>query len=204
MQDYQTFPTASDWDLTWVHFRPRQHWDKYLQWPVHENGLRYLVFAGDENQQDFVSALHGMLEFARRTLPVALDFAMAALEQALLWCHVAASHAGGVPSDTRVRFAADYLASHLGEPFNLEKLAAQCNLSVSRLSHLFKDHVGVTPQQFLEQHRMRHACHLLKLTGLSVAEVAREVGYEDPFYFSNRFRRSLGESPLRYRQNKPN
>jgi len=32
--------------------------------------------------------------------------------------------------------------------------------------------------------------------------VAREVGYEDPFYFSNRFRRNLGESPLRYRQNK--
>lgn len=202
MQDYQTSPTAPQWELSWVHFHPRQHWDKFLQWPLHENGLRFLALAGHENRADFATALHGVLDFARRTLPGALDFASASLEQALLWCYVAASQTGEAPSDHRVRQAADYLASHLSEPFHLEKLAAQCNLSVSRLSHLFKDQMGITPQQFQEQHRMRHACHLLSLTSLSVAEVAREVGYEDPFYFSNRFRRNQGESPLRYRQNK--
>jgi AraC family transcriptional regulator of arabinose operon len=154
---------------------------------------------GTENQADFVAALHSVLEFARRTLPVAEDLAMAALEQTLIWGYAAAGNEA-VHFDARVRQAADYLASHLREPFHLEGLAGRCNLSVSRLSHLFKEEMGVTPQQFLETQRMRHACDLLRLTGMSIAEVAREVGYEDAFYFSNRFRRSVGVSPLGYRK----
>ena len=107
-------------------------------------------------------------------------------------------------TDPRVRRAMDYLAANLRQPFRLETLARHCGLSVSRLAHLFKTGAGTSPQQFFEQQRMWHAGQLLRLTGLPVAEVAVEVGYDDPFYFSNRFRRYAGKSPTQFRrQRKP-
>lgn len=200
LQDYGTAPEPGYWDLTWVHFRLRPQWQAYLGWPRHENGLSFLSLRGDENHEPLRAALERMLEFSRRGIPGALDFAANALEEALLWANASATRTGSSALDERVRRATDYLSAHLAQPLRLETLAARCNLSVSRLAHLFKEQTGSTPQQFLESRRMQHACHLLRLTGLSVAQVAREVGYDDPFYFSNRFRRGVGQSPSRFRQ----
>lgn len=200
MQDYRTSPAADHWDLTWAHFRPRPNWDAWLQWPRHENGLRYLCLKGDENHGLFQAALLRMWEFSRSSLPGSVDFASNALEEALLWTYVVASRLKKTAPDERVREAADYLSAHLAEPFHLSHLAARCGLSVSRLSHLFKEQIGISPQQFLERQRMQHACHLLRLTRLSISEVASHVGYEDPFYFSKRFHRGIGQSPLRFRR----
>ena len=199
-QDYSVSPIEGYWDRTWVRFRPRSHWEEWLHWPRHANGLKYLRLESAEIHEPFRDALTRMWEFSRRNLPGVLDFAANALEEALLWANVAASPAAGMAQDARVRQAADYLSAHLREPFRLEKLASHCSLSVSRLAHLFKDQTGSTPQQFLEQRRIQHACHLLRLTDLSVTEVAREVGYDNLFYFSNRFRRHVGQSPLRFRR----
>ncbi|HEX9995789.1 MAG TPA: helix-turn-helix domain-containing protein [Abditibacterium sp.] len=200
LQDYGTSPTEDSWELMWVHFQPRPHWSAWLKWPHHENGLKHLALAGNENHEPFRAALERMWHLSRRNLPGALDLASNALEEALLWADVAVSHTHEAVADERVRQAADFLRAHLKEPFLLEKLAARCGLSVSRLSHLFKEQLGISPQQFLERHRVQHASHLLELTQMSIAEIAREVGYNDPFYFSNRFRRHIGQSPLHFRQ----
>ena len=47
--------------------------------------------------------------------------------------------------------------------------------------------------------RMSRARQLLDSTTLGIAEVAREVGYDDPLYFSRQFRRTHGMSPRDYR-----
>ncbi|RYX86345.1 AraC family transcriptional regulator [bacterium] len=94
------------------------------------------------------------------------------------------------------------MSINLKRPFELSGVANHCGLSVSRLSHLFKAHMGESPQQFHERQRLQHATQLLRLTGLSVAEVAQEIGYADPFYFSNRFRRAFGKSPLQFRKSR--
>ncbi len=48
--------------------------------------------------------------------------------------------------------------------------------------------------------RMANAERLLDNPGLSVAEVARMVGYGDPRHFSRQFRRETGKSPTHYRR----
>jgi len=55
--------------------------------------------------------------------------------------------------------------------------------------------MGTTPQRFAERLRLDHARHLLERTNLSVSEVAAEVGFDDPFYFSRRFKRAFGKAP---------
>jgi len=141
-----------------------------------------------------------MIGLAQRPLPIASDLAMLALEEALLWAKLAAFQDEWVTMDGRVRTAINRLTTHFQEPFVLERLARHCGISVSRLAHLFKDQTGISPQRFLEQHRMQIASGLLRMTDFTVTEVAAEVGYPDPFYFSNRFRRFIGSSPSHFRR----
>jgi AraC family transcriptional regulator of arabinose operon len=47
---------------------------------------------------------------------------------------------------------------------------------------------------------VRQPFQLLRVTGLGIAEIAADVGYDDPFYFSNRFRRHAGKSPTQFRR----
>jgi AraC family transcriptional regulator of arabinose operon len=202
-QDYRTEPAAKRWHLLWSHFRPKAPWHAWLQWPVQEaTGVRHITLERGEVRDSFARALLRTIRALRRQFPNAGDFAANALEEALLWAHLAAARGDWMRLDPRVRRAMDYLAANVRQPFHLETLARHCGLSVSRLAHLFKSEAGISPQRFFEQERMRQATQLLRVTGLGIAEIAADVGYDDPFYFSNRFRRHAGKSPTQFRRSK--
>jgi AraC family transcriptional regulator of arabinose operon len=162
--------------------------------------VRSLHLEKGEVRDSFVAAMHRLIRIFRRRLPNAREFAVNALEEALLWADVTASRGDWVRTDARVRKAMDFLGANLREPFRVDAVARHCGLSVSRLAHLFKAETGTSLQPFFEQQRMGHASQLLRLTALSIAEIAAEIGYDDPFYFSNRFRRYAGKSPTEFRR----
>jgi len=198
-QDYGTAPEVGQWQLLWSHFVPKPHWQAWLLWPPGENGLKLLRLEKNEVHDDFRAAMVRMIGLARRPEPIAQDLAMLALEEALLWAKLAAFRDQWVTMDDRVRRAINYLSTGFREPFQMEKLARHSRLSVSRLAHLFTEQTGLSPQRFLEQHRMQIASRLLRMTDFTVTEIAAETGYADPFYFSNRFRRYCGKSPSQFR-----
>lgn len=63
----------------------------------------------------------------------------------------------------------------------------------------FQRRIGWTPRKYQELKRMDRATHLLE-SGLSVARVAHEVGYSDPYYFSRMFKKMIGLSPRQHMQ----
>ncbi|PTX99594.1 hypothetical protein DB346_17330 [Verrucomicrobia bacterium LW23] len=202
-QDYSTAPAPPSqpeavptWQLQWAHFMPRPHWSPWLRWPLSDKGLRLQRLEEGEARQEFARAMTRMVHFSRRPLPAAQEFAANALERALLWVIADVSRRG---MDSRVQEAVEYLAANATLPFHMQALAKQCGLSVSRLSLLFRQHTGTTPQQFHEQQRLNQAAQLLRLTSLSIAEIAADVGYDDPFYFSNRFYKLYNQRPTAYR-----
>ena len=203
-QDYSTAPTRDGgaWRLRWSHFHPRTHWLPWLRWPTRARGLRWLRLEPGETRRRIEAALAEALRWhGQREIPCHVDLAANALERALLWAHAAGTgDAGWAHLDERVRRAVEWLGEEWRQPFSLPKLAARCGLSVSRLAHLFKAQVGVSPQQFAERRRLERACQLLRYTGLSVGEIAAETGFESAFYFSKRFRRHLGCSPSELRK----
>jgi len=81
-----------------------------------------------------------------------------------------------------------------------EDIASAVGLDRTYLSSLFKNAYGVPLQTFLLQYRMRRARELLRNPSLSVSDVARSVGYPDPFLFSKMFKRVCGVSPTAYRE----
>ncbi len=199
-QNYRTSAETGKWHLLWVHFTPLPDWIELLGWPLAEPGVRWLTLGTGEVNDAFRAAMHRMIRLARRRIPCAMDLAANALEEALLWGKVAASKDRWLVMDVRVRRAMDFLGSHSREPFVLANVARHCGLSVSRLAALFKEETGLSPQRYWERNRMQHAARLLRVTSLSVSEVAEETGYADPFYFSNRFRQFAKASPTQYRQ----
>ncbi|WP_159887745.1 AraC family transcriptional regulator [Paenibacillus puerhi] len=82
----------------------------------------------------------------------------------------------------------------------IEQLASKLKLNRKYLSKIFKDTVGVTPQQYSLQYRMNRACELLKNPLLSISEVSSSIGYKDPLLFSRMFKRIMAVSPSQYRK----
>jgi AraC family transcriptional regulator of arabinose operon len=125
---------------------------------------------------------------------------MNALEELLLWCDTQNPRSAESKLDPRVLDAMNFMCRSLDRKLTLDDVADAGGLSASRLSHLFKLQVGATPQQFLEQQRLNRAMQLLEMTPLSIKEIARQVGFDNPFYFTLRFKRHTGKSPREYRR----
>jgi AraC-like DNA-binding protein len=83
---------------------------------------------------------------------------------------------------------------------SLRRLAAEAGMSITHFSALFRRRTGFSPIDYLIRQRVRQAGRLLDGTTLSIREIAEQVGYDDPYYFSRCFRRVMGCSPRDYRK----
>ncbi|GGZ69758.1 AraC family transcriptional regulator [Streptomyces subrutilus] len=85
-------------------------------------------------------------------------------------------------------------------PWTTAELAARAGVSRTTLAKRFTEQVGDGPVAYLTDWRMTLAADLLSRTELTVAAVARRVGYADAFGFSAAFKRLRGASPSAYRR----
>ncbi|SFE76682.1 AraC-type DNA-binding protein [Paenibacillus algorifonticola] len=92
----------------------------------------------------------------------------------------------------------EFLHAHYSERITMEQLAAVLGLDRKYLSFLFKEAVGMPPQQYLLNYRMNKACELLGKGIYSISEVARSVGYQDALLFSKMFKKVKGTPPRNF------
>ncbi|MGW0247754.1 AraC family transcriptional regulator [Nocardia goodfellowii] len=84
-------------------------------------------------------------------------------------------------------------------PWSVATLAAEAGVSRALFAKRFTDLMGRPPLSYLTDYRMDEAEELLATTDLTVAQVAKSVGYADPFGFSAAFKRYRGMSPTAFR-----
>lgn len=105
-----------------------------------------------------------------------------------------------LPEDgTPLERAMRYLQERVDGRVQVAELAALVGVSPSHLAALFR---AATGGGVLAHHlslKMARARRLLDTSGLTVAEIALQVGMDDPFYFSRQFRKVHGVSPTSYR-----
>lgn len=89
----------------------------------------------------------------------------------------------------------EYIKIHYMEPLTIPQLAEQYGLNSKQFAYLFQKYMGIGPNEYLIDHRMRHARNLLCTTTFSVAKISACVGYSDPYYFSKLFKKRTGFSP---------
>jgi len=94
----------------------------------------------------------------------------------------------------------EHARERLNEGIGVEGLAAFAGMSTATLNRRFRQHMRISPGEFLAQLRVSRACRRLRETPLNVTEIALECGYESPAAFSRAFRRQMGMSPKSYRE----
>ncbi len=101
---------------------------------------------------------------------------------------------------TLVRLAKEYMEKHFTEPeLSLNEVASQVNLSASHFSAVFSQETCQTFKECLTEIRIKKAKELLCSTSLRSSDIAYQVGYNDPHYFSSVFKKNTGLSPIEFR-----
>ena len=93
-----------------------------------------------------------------------------------------------------------YIDTHYTDAdLSLHEVAGQVNLSPSHFSTIFSRETGETFKEYLTQIRMNKAKELLRTTTLKSFEISRQIGYNDPHYFSHVFKKNTNLSPRKFR-----
>ena len=82
---------------------------------------------------------------------------------------------------------------------NIELLASQMGLGHSQFYRKIKALTNYTPVELLRQLRLKRARHLLKTTDRSISEIAYEVGFSSPAYFTRCYKEQFSETPTELR-----
>ena len=103
-------------------------------------------------------------------------------------------------SSKTLKKALAYIDEHYtSENLSLGTVACEVQVGANYLSSVFSQNMQKTFTEYISEKRMEKARKLLKSTELPTSEIAAQVGYKDPHYFSFVFKKTQGCSPREYR-----
>ncbi len=100
-----------------------------------------------------------------------------------------------------VRKAMVYIHEHYAESITRNDIAQNISISEDYLTFCFRQEFGKTPVSYLQHYRINQAKILLKDTERSITDIAHDVGFSDPGYFSRVFQHISGMTPNQFRKN---
>lgn len=95
-----------------------------------------------------------------------------------------------------------FIQYNYANDIGVNDIARYVGISRSQLYRAFLQDFGVSPHHYLQTYRINEACSLLHTAGISIAEVAGSVGFNDPLYFSRVFKSIKNCTPSEYQRRK--
>ncbi len=92
-----------------------------------------------------------------------------------------------------------YITQHYAEDISLEDIARSASVSRSTCCRIFKEQLKKSPNEFLNEYRLRAGRHLLAETDSSVTEIAARCGFSSAGYFGRQFQKEYGQTPMQFR-----
>lgn len=191
---YYGTPEHTIWEFNWCHFVSREDWLPLLQLPEMIKGIRSARFDNEKDWLHLAGAFNSLIQYNEESHLFSERLAVNALEEILLLISKNTLETQ-FQMDPRVEETIKLISQHYRKPFNVQELADRVNLSASRFAHLFKTQTGESVMEMLNKIRLRQSKKLLETTTLSIAEIAEEVGFNHPFYFSRQFAAFYGSPP---------
>lgn len=93
----------------------------------------------------------------------------------------------------------DYVYKNLHRSISLDEICQAMHVSVRQCTRLFQENLNQSPLHFFHKQKHVWAENLLKESQLSITEISKMLGFNDPMYFSNRFKKFANLSPTEYR-----
>lgn len=110
------------------------------------------------------------------------------------------SDPAGSRKEIYVRKVVEYIEMNYSRKVRINELASHLGLDRSYLGSIFKEQLGTSIQNFLLHFRIDKASELMKNKSLSIGDISRSVGYDDPLLFSKLFKKARGMSPREYKK----
>jgi AraC family transcriptional regulator len=148
--------------------------------------------------RDWCSPEHASFGMAREGLVLAILLRMAELAGNAKLTALPRKH--GMLAAWQIKRVTDRLKTDVAASPTLDELATLVGLSKFHFCRAFAQTMGCSPMQYLIDQRMMQATALLKTSNLAIADVALQVGYDDPSYFARLYRLKNGVTPKAVRQ----
>jgi AraC-like DNA-binding protein len=188
-------PTGQTWEFIYVSLNGSEvmRW-----WPDIVRGLGSLAALAPDSEP---------VRCAARTVTAVLaglsdPFAVSAEAYALVMALAAAARR---PVEDALKAAAieraiSHAEVHFAAPLDVEALAAIAGFSRYHFTRLFTAHTGTSPAAWVIDRRIREAGKLLRVTEMTLKEIAASCGFRDVHTFGKTFRQRTGQSPGNYRR----
>jgi len=186
--------TDAPWTIFWIHFRGLRAHDHLANLGVGPEqplvGVDDMTVLMDAFEDTFRHVRHGFGAAAMTGLSTAFVRLLG-----LVKVHQRSAGLRSRAAENRLLTVLGMMREDLARPWSLDQLAAEAMFSVPHFSELCRAQTGMPPLALLIRLRLQRAMELLQHGGHNVAETARAVGYEDPFYFSRLFKKHIGVTP---------
>ncbi len=100
----------------------------------------------------------------------------------------------------RLNTVLEYISENYQKKITTLDLAKLCFVTEAHFCRFFKDSIGKSAMEYVNEFRIEKALVLLKETEESITEIAFEVGFSDSNYFSRTFKKLKNKTPLEYRK----
>jgi transcriptional regulator GlxA family with amidase domain len=98
--------------------------------------------------------------------------------------------------------AIHFMRENVRKRLTLKEIAGFSGYSPSHFSAMFHDKTGYSPLNYFIHLKIQEACHYLDFSDMKINQISMMVGFDDPFYFSRIFTKTMGISPRVYREKK--
>ena len=212
------FAVAAD-QFAWIDCRqPHAHWaDPHTPWELlwlRIDGRPSRIFADALNVKGaplFGIAGDGKALFAPifallHERPLAIDAALHAAVTALVarlfesrQPAIDQKETSDITADRRLHMVLAHMRREPQRHWRVEELAKLAGLSVPHFFRRFRKATGASPMDWIRRERINQAKRRLSESDARIRDIAVELGYSDPFYFSRDFKKLTGLSPRHYR-----
>lgn len=114
-------------------------------------------------------------------------------------CNISVSDTDNTNDVQLVKLFKDLVVKHYTNTHKVSEYAEMMNISSKYLNQVVKNVLGVTAKSVIHEQLIIQARRELKFTNKSVKEIAFNLGFTEPFHFSNYFKKIIGTSPSEYR-----
>lgn len=185
---------GAKWEAAWVHLEPGSSWD-----PLVGPGPRVCKALSAEMM---VRVMTGYMEESNLQGVDSAPALRAYVELMAVYLQRELENGNPRQADRnrRLKSILSRAQMNLQQGWTVEKIAALAGISRAQLHRVLPELTGRSPMKMIHSLRMDRASELLIYTDRTLAGIAEEVGYDNPFSFSKAFKRYTGTSPAAFRK----